>query len=694
MSEVVDVGKEARWESADDHIRWVVTRLPVPMGVQASGRIVLVNQALATLLGAGAPDELEGLPAHELVHPDDRARVSSATERVGAGLGVEPTEMRLCRVDGTTVAVEASAMAVTFEGEPAVLVDVRDITARLEAQEALRASEARWRSLVQHGNDLISVLDAKGRFTYASPSARTILEREPEDLIGTDALSLLHPDDAGPAAEALYRRIDDPARPHEGFRIRVRTSEGGWRWLEAFSVNKLDDPDVRGVIINAWDVSHQVRAEALLRHAAQHDALTGLPNRVLLAERLETALADGRRFGTATGLLMLDLDRFKDVNDTLGHESGDRVLAELAGRLAEAVRQDDVVGRIGGDEFAVVLPDAGDHATVEAVARRILDACAEPVSHGGMPLRVGASIGMVLAPEHGDEASLLLRRVDAAMYRAKESRVGVVAATEGDLDEGRRRLAAASELRDAFEDGQLFCEYQPKVALRTGQVVGVEALVRWQHPERGRIEPDGFLDDAEHLGLMAPLTRFVLHEALAWVASWTAAGLDLTVAVNVSATMLHDQRFVGMVDDAIASTGADPARLVLEVTEQAAMLQPDVSLATMGALLERGVRFSIDDFGTGQSSLTYLRRLPVVEVKIDRAFVVGVQDGTPDDAIARSVVDLAHNLGLVAVAEGIESSEALEVVRGYDCDLGQGWHLGEPMAGADVAAWCQAALNR
>jgi diguanylate cyclase (GGDEF)-like protein/PAS domain S-box-containing protein len=674
---------------SDDHLGSVVTRLPVPMGIHASGRIVLVNPALATLLGAASPADLEGCPVAQVVHPDDLATISEQITRSYGGVASESAEVRVLRADGSALPVEVSSLPITFDGAPAALVDFRDISAQLEAQEALRVSEARWRALVQHGNDLIAVLDADARFTYVSPSTRTILDRDPEDLLGTDALALLHPDDVDAASAAFSERLVDGGRRHEGMRVRVRALDGSWRWLETFAANMLDDADVAGVIINAWDVTHTVLAEGLLRYAAQHDALTGLPNRVLLAERLETALSDGRRFGTVTGLLMLDLDRFKDVNDTLGHESGDRVLAELAGRLEEAVRIDDVVGRIGGDEFAVVLPDAGDHATVEAVARRILDACAEPVEDEGMLLRVGASIGMVLAPEHGDESSLLLRRVDAAMYRAKEARVGVVAASEGDLDEGRRRLAVAAELRDALDADQLFCEYQPKVSLATGRVVGVEALVRWRHPERGWVEPDAFLADAEHLGLMAPFTRFVLGDALRRVVAWTAEGLDLTVAVNVSATMLHDPGFVAMVDDALAQSGADPGRVLLEVTEQAAMVHPEVSLATMAELVDRGVRFSIDDFGTGQSSLTYLRRLPVVEVKIDRSFVVGVQAGTPDGAIARSVVDLAHNLGLLAVAEGIESEESLAVVRSYACDLGQGWHLGRPMAPEDVPAWCR-----
>jgi EAL domain-containing protein (putative c-di-GMP-specific phosphodiesterase class I) len=341
-----------------------------------------------------------------------------------------------------------------------------------------------------------------------------------------------------------------------------------------------------------------------------------------------------------------------------------------------------------------VLPDAVDADTVERVARRLLAACIEPVLHQGMPLRVGASIGMVLAPEHGDEPSLLLRRADAAMYRAKEHRLGVVVATEGDLEEGRQRLTVAEELRVALAEGQLRCAYQPKVDLETGRVVGVEALLRWQHPERGLVEPEQFLVAAEQLGLMAPITRWVLREVLLRLGTWLAEGLDLTVAVNMSATTLHDPDLIGMVDELLAESGADPDRLILEVTEQAAMVQPDISLAAMAALRLRGIRFSIDDFGTGQSSLTYLRRLPVAEVKIDRSFISDVIPGTPDAAIARSVVDLAHNLGMRAVAEGIETAEALQLVRSFACDLGQGWHLGRPVAAELVPTVCRESLRR
>ncbi|MDQ3385256.1 MAG: EAL domain-containing protein [Actinomycetota bacterium] len=673
---------------ASHAVRLLICELAVPMAVVVDHRIVLVNEALASLLGWSDPAELEGRPLLDLVRVGDAEGVRDRLEQALAGEHVAPTQVRALRADGSDVVVEGRATPSRFDGKPALLLDIRDLTPRIDAEEALRASEARWRSLVQHGNDLIVVLDEGLSVAYASPSARVILARDPGELVGTNALDLLHPDDVAVALAAFSARVADAGRAHKGARVRARTGGNGWRWLDTFATNLLDDPDVAGVIVNAWDVTAQVEHEQELLHLARHDSLTGLPNRVLLTERLEAALSAGRLSGATTGLLMLDLDRFKDVNDTLGHESGDRVLAELAYRLTLAVRADDVVGRIGGDEFAVVLPDAGDAATIEAVARRILEACAEPVVDGGMLLRVGASIGMVHAPEHGDEGSLLLRRVDAAMYRAKETRVGVFAAFEGDLDEGRRRLEFAGELRSALERGELVCEYQPKCSLVDGRVVGFEALVHWDHPTRGRVGPDVFLPDAEHLGLMGPLTVLVLGEALDLLAGWSAPGQDhLTMAVNVSATVLHDPRFVDMVDEALAASGADPTRLVLEVTEQAAMIQPDVSIEAMSALRARGIGFSIDDFGTGQSSLTYLRLLPVQEVKIDRSFIAQLVEGTPEAAIARSVVDLAHNLGMTALAEGIESEAVLALLRSYRCDLGQGWHLGRPVPASEVATW-------
>ena len=685
------VDEESLGGTSED-LALLIAQLPVPVAVLAEGAVVVANPALGALLGS-SPDELVGRTVEALVHPGAQACIKDWLARSVAGEELPTLSATVVTASGVDVHVDVSATATAFHGRPAALWTLHDTSRRMAAEEALRTSEARWRALVQHGSDLIVVVDEDARFTYVSPSARTILRRDPDELIGTSALTLIHPDDVPATTEALRWRFVDPGMPHASLRVRALAGEGAWRWLDLFASNRLHDPDVGGMIVNAWDVSEQVAAEERLRHLALHDSLTGLPNRVLLAERLDAALEEGRASGTVTGLLMLDLDRFKDVNDTLGHESGDRVLAAMAARLTVAVREHDVVGRIGGDEFGVVLPCAQDAATVERIARRILAACNEPVLHEGMHLRVGASIGMVLAPEHGDEPSMLLRRVDAAMYRAKEHRLGVVAASEGDLEGGRRRLAVADELRLAFERDELFCVYQPKADLGTGRVVGVEALVRWQHPVRGVIGPDQFLPDVEQLGFMAHLTRDVLREALTHLAAWTAAGLGITVAVNVSATMLHHPDLVPTVEELLAETGADPSLLVVEITEQAAMVQPEVSLQTMAALREWGIGFSIDDFGTGQSSLTHLRLLPVTEVKIDRSFISKLHVGTPDAAIARSVVDLAHNLGMRTVAEGIETVDVLDLVRSWDCDLGQGWHLGAPTAAELVPEACRVGVS-
>ena len=432
-----------------------------------------------------------------------------------------------------------------------------------------------------------------------------------------------------------------------------------------------------------------------LRHEALHDALTGLPNRTSLQRRLGTALDDvlaGRTTGAA--VMILDLDDFKEVNDTLGHQHGDLLLVEIAARLTAAVGGSGTVTRLGGDEFAILVPDTGDEDAVLRIGRRVLRSLEHPVSLDGLEVEVGGSMGIALAPAHADDAAALLKRADMAMYDAKTSTRGL-RVYEPELDTNNpRRLTLVSELRSALQNGQIQVHVQPQGRLSDGQVVGVEALARWHHPELGDVSPDEFIPVAERSGLIGLLTTYVLDSALAACSHWRATGHDIGVAVNLSARSLQDADLVEEVGRLLRRHGVPADRLTLEVTEGSVMADPARSVALLHRLRDLGVRLSVDDFGTGYSSLSYLKRLPVQEVKIDRSFVTPMRDGGEDVAIVRAIVDLGHHLGLEVVAEGIEDQMTWNLLASMGCDLGQGWHLSRPMPAADLLPWLVTRTSR
>jgi diguanylate cyclase (GGDEF)-like protein len=425
-----------------------------------------------------------------------------------------------------------------------------------------------------------------------------------------------------------------------------------------------------------------------LRHEAMHDTLTGLPNRAFLQRRLTTALdevVDGRSPGAA--VMILDLDGFKEVNDTLGHQQGDHLLVEVAARLTTAVDTAGTVARLGGDEFAVLLGGTDDEDKVIRVGRRILRALEHPIALDGMEVEVGGSLGVALAPLHATDPAVLLKRADLAMYDAKASTHGL-RVYEPDLDTTNpRRLTLVSELRAGLASGQVQVYAQPQARLLDGQVVGVEALARWEHPELGAVTPDEFIPIAERSGLINPLTTRVLDLSLRAVAEWRAAGHDLGIAVNLSTRSLHDADLLEEVSRLLRRHGVPAGRLTLEVTESSVMADPARATALLHQLRDLGVRLSVDDFGTGYSSLSYLKRLPVHEVKIDRSFVIGLAERSEDVAIVRAIVDLGRHLGLEVIAEGVEDRATWDLLASMGCDLVQGWHLGRPMPTGDVVPW-------
>ncbi|MEU4035907.1 putative bifunctional diguanylate cyclase/phosphodiesterase [Streptomyces collinus] len=423
------------------------------------------------------------------------------------------------------------------------------------------------------------------------------------------------------------------------------------------------------------------------------DPLTGLPNRQWLLERIWTALDDAERIGARTALMLIDLDRFRSVNDTLGHLAGDRLLLQIADRLRIALPRGAEAARLGGDEFAVLLPVADSTTSATRVARGLVAALSSPLDLDGLTLVLEASAGVAVFPDHALDAEGLLRRADVAMYQAKRDRTGVEVYESKRDSNTPDRLGLLGDLRRALDAHEVQLHYQPKVRF-DGQVAGLEALVRWVHPERGKVPPDEFIAIAESSGLMPHLTEYVLETALGQVARWRAQGLRVPVAVNVSPRDVHTPGFAGSVAARLARHGVPAGALQLEITEHVLLEDPQRAADTLAGLTGHGVKMSLDDFGTGYSSLVNLRRLPVSELKIDRSFVARLAVDNEDAEIVRCTVDLAHSLGLLVVAEGVEDDETWERLRDLGCDAVQGWLVAAAMPPDETTAWLRARGSR
>ena len=422
-----------------------------------------------------------------------------------------------------------------------------------------------------------------------------------------------------------------------------------------------------------------------IEYRALYDDLTGLPNRTLFRDRVEQAILAARRNGTTAAVMLLDVDRFKEINDALGHDTGDLLLQELGTRLAAELRASETFARLGGDEFAILLPTASaEDATL--LGSRVHVAFEKPFALRGLPLEVAASVGVAVYPDHGEEVDTLLQHADVAMYAAKETHAGTaVYDAEQDTNDADR-LRLAGELRGAIETEELVVYFQPKAELEKGRILGAEALVRWQHPERGFIPPNDFIPIAERTGLIKPLSRYVLAAAIEQCAAWQAAGLELQVAVNLTIPDLLELELPDRIAALLEQNGVRPGQLELEITESTILADPFRVRVVLNRLNEMGLRLAIDDFGTGYSSLAYLRNLPVHTIKIDRSFVMGMSEDASDATIVRSTIDLAHNLGLEVVAEGVETQEVWDALRAQGCSLAQGYFIAKPAPPADLAA--------
>jgi diguanylate cyclase (GGDEF)-like protein/PAS domain S-box-containing protein len=548
---------------------------------------------------------------------------------------------------------------------------------------ATRRQTAHFRSLVTSSTDLVLVY-GDGQCRYVSKSVLDMLGRTEEDVIGGGLVRFVHRDD-----RALVEAACGCGEPHEVV-FRVQNRFGEWRHLEAHVTDLRRERHVRGVVLNARDVTERVQLEDELTRQAFHDGLTDLANRALFRDRLDQALARSERSREALAVLLVDLDGFKQVNDSLGHGAGDQLLQEVASRFTRVTRPADTLARLGGDEFALLLEDTREEAAV-GVARRLLELVSEPVSIAGRELALGASIGIVIHDDESADGEDLVRHADVAMYAAKEAGRGRYEVFRFDMArEFGELLGLEHELRLGLERGEFRVHYQPEIELGTSAIVGVEALLRWHSPTRGEVPPSRFIPVAEASGLILQLGEFVLREACTQTVNWQRNGLvaePFVTWVNLSGRQLSAGIDV-LVGEVLDDTGLAASYLGLEVTETAIVREGPAGERARAALQElhdNGVKIAIDDFGTGVSSLAQLQRFPVDIIKVDRSFVQVAEHDSKGAAIAANVVSLAHALGLLAVAEGIESEEQLASMRELDCDLAQGFLFARPVPAAELS---------
>ena len=641
------------------------------------GRMLECNDSLARMLGFDSKEEFLSRRATELYF-DERERerfIETLTQR-----GALPSfEVCLRRRDGTPVWVLESVHLL--QGDPPILEGtIIDITDRKATENALRESEGRYRLMAENSTDLISRSSFRGELLYVSDAARNLLGYEPAEMVGSSVYDFITDADRESVRHANVVLSSEPT----SFTYRIRHKDGHEVWFESTSKPVFDPATglVTEVVSVSRDISERKHAEEQIEYQAYHDALTGLPNRLLFRDRLTVALAHAKRMTECLAVMFLDLDRFKYVNDTLGHSLGDELLKAIATRLRKVLREEDSIARMGGDEFTVLIGDVSGAEDAAKVAQKLLDAVAQPVRVEGQELFITTSVGIAIYPNDGDTAEALLKNADNAMYRAKEAgRSGYQLCTPAMNSRALERLSLESALRGALDRDELVLHYQPQFRVNDQTVAGMEALLRWNRPGAGLVPPATFVPIAEETRLIVPIGEWVLRAACRQAKRWQEREHpNLRMAVNLSPRQFQQSDLLKMIASALDESGLAPSSLEIEITESTAMLNTDRTVATLRALRELGVRIAIDDFGTGHSALNYLRSFPIDCVKIDQTFVHGIDSSRIDRAIVSAIIEMARGLDVRVIAEGVETEAQLRFLRHEGCDEVQGFLLGRPAA--------------
>lgn len=643
-------------------------------------RFRVYNRAFDELFGDGR--DWQGKTVEEMLEPALAAEHSDRDRALLERPSSTTYEARVPTSQGEVRQMLYNKVSfVDQEGEVAGLIGVvTDVTRYKETERALEASEARFRVLTESSLDLISVLDAGGTILYQSPALRQLLGFEPTETVGLNVSEMVHRDDMESVTGAL-RRVIEARHSSEPVEFRLRHRNGLWRTFESLGTNCLGNPHIHGVVFNSRDITDRKVIQQRIQHLAYHDNLTGLPNRSLLQDRLAHSIARAERSSKKVAVLFIDLDNFKNINDTLGHDVGDELLRQVARRLTECVRLEDTIARQGGDEFIMLLDSLDEGRGASIVAQKVLNALRSPFVLGGIEQHVSGSVGIALFPEDGRDPQTLMKNADTAMFHGKGVGKNTYQYFTAQMNVAvKRRMTLESALRRAVVQKDFVLAYQPQVDLESGEIIALEALVRWKTEGSGIIMPGDFIPLAEETGLINEIGEWVLREGCRQAKEWEDRGLTRRrMAINLSARQFSDRGFLDMVTRVLADTGLDPTCLELEITETQVMRQTDGMISLLTQLSQMGIQMAIDDFGTGYSSLSYLKRLPIQKLKIDQSFVRDITVDPNDTAIVVAIINMAKSLDLDTIAEGVETAGQLALLRSKGCRVGQGYYFSQPL---------------